>query len=151
MPIQGPEKTHGPLQAARQTESMNSLFLQRVLSSCPWWIRCCPPASGRASCFTESVSSNVHLIQEHPHGDASRNNILPALGTSLVVVQSLSRVLLFVTPWTAARQASVSFSISQSSLKLTSFVNGTVQASHPLSPPSPPVLNLAQHPLTESN
>ena len=36
----------------------------------------------------------------------------------VVVVQSLSRVWLFVTPWTAARQASLSFTISQSLLKL---------------------------------
>ena len=32
----------------------------------------------------------------------------------VVVVQSLSRVRLFATPWTAARQASLSFTISQS-------------------------------------
>ena len=38
----------------------------------------------------------------------------------VVVVQSLSRVLLFATPWTAAQQASLSFTISQSLLKLTS-------------------------------
>ena len=37
-----------------------------------------------------------------------------------VAVQPLSRVQLFVTPWTAARQASLSFTISQSVLKLTS-------------------------------
>ena len=37
-----------------------------------------------------------------------------------VVVQSLSRVQLFATPWTAARQASLSFTISRSLLKLTS-------------------------------
>ena len=36
------------------------------------------------------------------------------------VVQSLSRVLLFATPWTAARQASLSFSISWNLLKLMS-------------------------------
>ena len=35
-------------------------------------------------------------------------------------VQSLSRVRLFVTPWTAARQASLSFTNSWSLLKLTS-------------------------------
>ena len=35
-------------------------------------------------------------------------------------VQSLSHVRLFVTPWTAARQASLSFTISQSLLKLMS-------------------------------
>ena len=36
-------------------------------------------------------------------------------------VQSLSRVRLFVTPWTAARQASLSFTISWSLLKLMPF------------------------------
>ena len=38
----------------------------------------------------------------------------------VVVVQSLSHVQLFVTPWTAACQASLSFTISQSLLKLMS-------------------------------
>ena len=39
---------------------------------------------------------------------------------SSFVVQSLRRVRLFVTPWTAARQASLSFTISRSLLKLMS-------------------------------
>ena len=39
---------------------------------------------------------------------------------SVVVVQSLSLVWLFVTPWTAAHQASLSFTISQSLLKFMS-------------------------------
>ena len=38
----------------------------------------------------------------------------------MVVVQLLSRVQLFATPWTTARQASLSFIISQSLLKLMS-------------------------------
>ena len=38
----------------------------------------------------------------------------------LVVVQLLSRVRLFVTPWTAARQASLCFTISLSLLRLMS-------------------------------
>ena len=38
----------------------------------------------------------------------------------VVVVQSLSHVQLFVTPWTAARQAPLSFTISWSLLKLMS-------------------------------
>ena len=37
-----------------------------------------------------------------------------------VVVQSLSCARLFMTPWTAAHQASLSFTISQSSVKLMS-------------------------------
>ena len=43
----------------------------------------------------------------------------PALSV-IVVVQSLSRVRLFVTPWTAACQDSLSFTISWSLLKLVS-------------------------------
>ena len=39
---------------------------------------------------------------------------------SLVVVQTLSYVCVFVTPWTAAHQASLSFTSSQSLLKLMS-------------------------------
>ena len=38
----------------------------------------------------------------------------------VVVVQSLSHIWLFLTPWTAACQASMSFTISQSLLKLMS-------------------------------
>ena len=41
----------------------------------------------------------------------------------LFVVQSLSQVWLFVTPWTAACQASLSFTISQSLLKFISIVS----------------------------
>ena len=41
-------------------------------------------------------------------------------GSHLAVVQSLSRVQLFAAPWTAAHQASLSSTISQSLLKLMS-------------------------------
>ena len=41
------------------------------------------------------------------------------------VVQSLSRVQLFSTPWTAAHQASLSFTISRSLLKLRSIESVT--------------------------
>ena len=44
-------------------------------------------------------------------------------------VQSLSRVRLFATPWIAARQASLSITISQSSLKLTS-IESVMPSSH---------------------
>ena len=43
----------------------------------------------------------------------------------VVVVQLLSRVWLFSTPWTAACQASLSFTISQSLLKLMSIESMT--------------------------
>ena len=54
-------------------------------------------------------------------------------------VQSLSRVRLFATPWTAARQASLSITNTLSLL-----VGDAIQPSHPLSSPSP-AFNLSQH------
>ena len=61
-------------------------------------------------------------------------------------VQLLSHVRLFVTPWIAARQTSLSITNSQSSLK-THFhwVSDAIQPSHPLPSPSPPAPNPSQH------
>ena len=59
-------------------------------------------------------------------------------------VQSLTRVRLFATPWTAAHQASLSITNSQSLLKLILWVSDAIQPSHPLSSPSP-TFNLSQH------
>ena len=63
-------------------------------------------------------------------------------------VQSLSRVLLFVTPWIAARQASLSITNSRSSLKLTS-IESVMPSSHLilcrplfLLPPIPPSIRV---------
>ena len=65
---------------------------------------------------------------------------------ALVIVQLLSRVLLFVTPWTAARQASTSFTISQNSAQTqVHWISDAIQPSNPLAPPSPPALNHSQH------
>ena len=49
-----------------------------------------------------------------------------------VVVQSLSRVALFVTPWAAECQASLSFTISQSLLRLMSMPSNHLVCCHPL-------------------
>ena len=63
-------------------------------------------------------------------------------------VQSLSRVRLFVTPWIAARQASLSITNSRSSLRLTS-IESVMPSSHLilcrpllLLPPIPPSLGV---------
>ena len=63
-------------------------------------------------------------------------------------VQSLSRVRLFVTPWIAAHQASLSITISRSSLKLTS-IESVMPSSHLilchpllLLPPIPPSIRV---------
>ena len=60
-------------------------------------------------------------------------------------IQSLSHVQLFVTPWTAVRQASLSITNSQSLLKLMS-ITSVMSSNHLiLSSPSPPTFNLSQH------
>ena len=52
----------------------------------------------------------------------------------------------FVTPWIAARQASLSITDSRSSLRLNVYrVSDAIQPSHPLSSPSPPAPNPFQH------
>ena len=60
--------------------------------------------------------SEMVLLDDFPEEVASS----PSLSVQFSSFQSLSRVQLFVTPWTAARQASLSITNSRSSLKLTS-------------------------------
>ena len=75
---------------------------------------------------------------------------VPIVGTStvptVVVVQSPSRAWLFATPWTAARQASLSFTISLSLLKLM-FVESVIPSNHIILclSSSPLALNHSQH------
>ena len=61
-------------------------------------------------------------------------------------VQSLSRVQLFATPWTAACQASLSITNSWSLLKLMS-LELVMPPNHLIHccPPSHPAFNLSQH------
>ena len=60
------------------------------------------------------------------------------------LVQSLSRVKLFATPWTAELQASLFRTNCQNLLKLMSIAS-VMQPCHPLLSPSPPTFNLSQH------
>ena len=69
----------------------------------------------------------------------------------VVVIQLFRHVQPFTTPWSAACQASLSFTISLSLLKLMSMMsllklklNDAIQPSHPLSLPSPPAFKLSQ-------
>ena len=81
------------------------------------------PAVMRTICYRLPVLASSHLRLTHsipgckppPHcfSENTRHRGFPGV----IVVQSLSRVQLFVTPRTAARQASLSFAISQSLLK----------------------------------
>ena len=62
---------------------------------------------------------------------------------SLAVAQSLSCVQLFVTPWTVALQASLSFTICRNLVKLVSVES--VMPSCPLLSPYPPAFSLCPH------
>ena len=61
-------------------------------------------------------------------------------------IQSLSRVQLFASPWTAARQASLSITNSPELAQThVHRVGDAVHPSHPLLSPSPPTFSLSQH------
>ena len=63
----------------------------------------------------------------------------------LLLAHSLSHVQLFVTPWTAARQASLSFTISWFAQIHVHCIGDATLPSHPLTPSSPSALNLSQY------
>ena len=62
-----------------------------------------------------------------------------------LTVQLLSRVWLFVTPWTTARQVPLSSTFSEFAQTHVLWVGYAIQPSHPLSPSSLPVFSLSQH------
>ena len=65
---------------------------------------------------------------------------------SISSVQSLSCVWLFVTPWTAARQASlVHHQLPEFTQTHVHWVSDAIQSSHHLSSPSPPVPSPSQY------
>ena len=59
------------------------------------------------------------LLDSQPIFIATQGGIQGSVYLPVFVVQSLSLARLFVTPWTAAHQASLSFTISWSLLKLS--------------------------------
>ena len=77
-----------------------------------------------------------------------------SVNSSFSSVQSLSRVRLFATPWISACEASLSITISQSSLRLTS-IESVMPSSHLilcrpllLLPPIPPSIRVFSNELT---
>ena len=84
----------------------------------------------------------LHIIY-HQRNKNSNNRAYHYTQIRISSVQSLSRVRLSATPWTAAHQASLSITNSQSLLKLMS-IESVMPSNHliPLSSPSPPASNL---------
>ena len=85
------------------------------------------------------------LKKSHKHSFEKNLFIYYVPGARLSSVQSLSHVRLSVTSWTAACQASLSITNSESSQTHVHRVRDAIHPSHPLSSPSPPALNLSQH------
>jgi len=90
--------------------------------------------------WISTLSLGNNIILKFVHSKIRHKRI------NAVIVLSLSCVRLFVTPWTTAHHTSLSLTTSQSLLKL--MLTESVMSSqpfHPLSPPSPPALNLSHH------
>ena len=95
------------LQRVRHDWVTKHMFLQRYSSSfCSGKLRCCMCLS------LQFLVWQLVLLSWLSEGSKQRRRL------SLVVVQLLSHLQLFVTPWTAACQTSLSFTISWSLLKL---------------------------------
>ena len=58
---------------------------------------------------------------------------------------SVAKSCLFGRPWAAARQASLSFTISEFAQTYVHWIGDAIWPSHPLPLPSPPALNLSQY------
>ena len=66
-------------------------------------------------CENIITQNKVSIMKKKRSNDCLRNKVI-----IVVAVQSLSRVQLFVMPWTEACQASLSSTVSHSSLKFMS-------------------------------
>ena len=75
------------------------------------------------------IVNDLPTMQETRVQSLGQENPLEKGMTQFSSVQSLSHVQLFATPWTAARQTSLSISNSQSLLKLLS-IESVMQSNH---------------------
>ena len=130
--ISGKEETlNGWKRFANMTESLASSIMS-------WAV---PP---EAVWLTSFLTSHLSVASPTGHEGLLPRSVCQALTVygSGGGVWLLSLVRLFVTPWTAAHQASLSFTISQSLLKLIS-IESVIPSN--LCYSSPPALDLSQH------
>ena len=97
--------------------------------------------------ISDSVDMSLSKLWEIVNDREAWRTAVKDLGSGVCmcvcIVQLLISVRLFATPWTTVPQASLSFTISQSLLKLMSIES--VMPSNTLLPSLPPALNLSQH------
>ena len=93
-----------------------------------------------------AVQGTLKSLLQHHSSKQSNNKYNTYKKYQFSSVQSLSRVRLFVTPWSAAHQASLSITNSWSLFMLMS-IESVMPSNHLIlcRPPSPPALNLSQH------
>ena len=104
------------------------------------------PIFNQPLCFLSLLVMKYHTLNGGVGTYLLIHKVLSFVLVQFSSVQSLSHVQLFATPWIAARQASLSITNSQSSLKLTSIKSVMPSShSHPLLSPSPPAPNPSQH------
>ena len=113
------------------------LLLLSISSSGLFWV--IQPNLGASHLFALRHSSLPRIPSLTLSGTSSLSFCITLVQFSSV--QSLSHVQLFVTPWTAACQASLSITNSQSLPKFMSIES--VMPSHSLSSPSPPAFSLS--------
>ena len=93
--------------------------------------------------FIQGFSMTEEWLEVNDH--CSREVFFLRTEKQVTVVQSLGSVQLFATPWTAAHQAPLSFTVSWSLLKFMSIESVTLSNHRILLSPSPPALSLSQH------
>ena len=102
----------------------------KPLDSSPSWLCICTLAGVfRPSCVSEFKIPSFLILHWRPFASVKENEAIRWESVKLLKlpkttsVQSLSRVQLYATPWTAAHQASLSITNSRSLLKLMSITS----------------------------
>ena len=93
----------------------------------------------------ENSSTYMALLWKLKDNKAMKMSFKYVRSGQFCSVQSLVRVWLFATTWTAVCQSSLSITNSRSLQTHVHWVGEAIQASHPLSSPSPPAFDFSQH------
>ena len=107
---------------------LSSVQFSSVAQSCPTLcdpMNCSTPGLPVHHNLPEFTQTHVHRVRD----GIQQLLCLVTISVQLILVQSLSRVRLFETPWIAAGQASLSITISRSSLRLMS-IKSVMPSSH---------------------
>ena len=123
--VQTPERnpSQGYSKLATDLKSNLRLYSKAVITLS--WGSEKPSLLSRKRGKSDDLISNITLSPSLP---SKRAENIP--GTGFVVVQSLSCVQLFVTPWTAAHLASLSFTISSMSLLKLMSIEAMMPSNH---------------------